>query len=43
MTLSEGGATVAYRVKDESLAFRYQEPPGPPYAPMSFRLPSVSR
>ncbi len=30
VTLSEKGATIAYRVKDESLAFRYQEPPGPP-------------
>jgi site-specific DNA recombinase len=30
ITLSEGGAQVAYRVKDPSLGFRYQEPYGPP-------------
>ena len=30
ITLSEGGTQVAYRVKDPSLGFRYQEPYGPP-------------
>ncbi len=30
ITLWGGGAQVAYRVKDPSLGFRYQEPYGPP-------------
>jgi len=41
ITLSDGGAHVDYRVKDEQIAF-YQPPSGPPYAPMSLSVPSVS-
>ena len=41
ITLDEGGVHVQYAVKDEP-PFRHQAPPGPPYAPMSFREPSGS-
>jgi hypothetical protein len=42
ITLSDGGAHVDYRVKDEQIAFHQPDPPGPPYAPMSLGLPSAS-
>ncbi len=42
ITLSDGGAHVDYRVKDEQIAFHQPEPSGPPNAPMSLREPSVS-
>ena len=42
ITLSEGGAHVDYRVKDEQIAFHQPDPSGPPYTPMSLRLPSTS-
>ena len=42
ITLSEGGAHIDYRVKEEQIAFHQPDPPGPPNAPTSFRVPSTS-
>ncbi|MCK6527605.1 recombinase family protein [Myxococcota bacterium] len=42
ITLGEAGAHIEYRAKDEPPAFRHQAPEGPPYTPMSARVPSGS-
>ena len=42
ITLSEGGAHIDYRVKEEQIAFHQPDPPGPPKTPMSLREPSTS-
>ena len=43
ITLSEGGAHVDYRVKDEQIAFHQPDPSGPPNTPKSLALPSTSK
>jgi hypothetical protein len=42
ITLQEGGAHVEYLCKNQDFPLRHHEPPGPPYAPMSFLVPSAS-
>jgi site-specific DNA recombinase len=42
ITLDEGGAHIEYRAKDEPPSFRHQAPQGPPNAPMSAVVPSLS-
>ena len=42
ITLQEGGAHVEYLCKNQDFPLRHHEPPGPPNAPISFRVPSTS-
>jgi hypothetical protein len=42
VTLLPGKAVVRYSWKTDADAYTYQEPYGPPYAPMSLRVPSTS-
>jgi hypothetical protein len=42
VTLSEGGIHIAYRAKVPGWGYHGHPPYGPPYAPMSLRVPSTS-